>query len=62
MDMLAGLRASSGEVVIKDSDFFARAKRPKLPEFLVYRASDVVLDQSLNAGEHLRLFAHLRGN
>lgn len=49
-------------MVIKDSDFFARGKRPKLNEFLVYRSQDVILDDDLTAVDHLNLFAHLRGN
>ena len=62
MEMLAGKRESQGQIVIKDSDFFARGKRPKLSEFLVYRSQDIVLDSNLTAHEHLNLFAHLRGN
>lgn len=60
--MMAGKRESRGKMVIKDSDFFARGKRPKLNEFLVYRSQDVILDDDLTAVDHLNLFAHLRGN
>ena len=62
LEMLAGKRVSSGKIVIKDSDFFARAKWPALSEFLVYRSSEINLDRDLNAKEHLRLFANLRGS
>ena len=60
--MIAGLKDSKGTIVVKDSDFFARSKKPKLNEFLVYRSQDVVLDEDLTASDHLNLFAHLRGN
>ena len=49
-------------MIVRDSDFFARGSRPKLHEYLVYRAADVTLDDSLKAIDHLNMIAHLRGN
>lgn len=62
MEMLAGQKNSRGKMVIKDSDFFARGKRPKLSEFLVYRSQDMILDHDITGDDHLNIFAHLRGN
>ena len=47
---------------IKDSDFFTRSIRPNISDFLVYRSSEVILDNEMTAIEHLNLFAHIRGN
>mmetsp|Transcript_13824 Transcript_13824/g.17508 ORF Transcript_13824/g.17508 Transcript_13824/m.17508 type:complete len:140 (+) Transcript_13824:2164-2583(+) len=62
MEMLAGLKPCKGKILVKDGDFFARSKRPNLSEFLVYRSSEVILDEDLTADEHLNIFAHLRGS
>ena len=62
MEMIAGRRNSKGKMVIKDSDFFVRGKRPKINEFLVHRSQDVILDNDLSGIDHLNIFAHLRGN
>ena len=64
LEMIAGERAcdNGGSMVIKDSDFFARGNKPKLSEYLTYRSSELSLDGSLKAIDHLNLIAHLRGN
>ena len=62
MDMILGVKDSCGTICVKDSDFFAQSRSPKLDNFVVYRSQDVILDQDLNAADHLNLFAHLRGN
>ena len=62
--MIAGVRACNrgGSITVKDSDFFVRNNRPSMSDFVVYRSSEVILDDELTAIEHLNLFAHIRGN
>lgn len=62
--MIAGERkcTNGGSMMIRDSDFFARDRKPTLSEFLVYRSSEVTLDDTLRGVDHLNIFAHLRGN
>ena len=64
LEMIAGLRdcAPGANMVIKDSDFFVRGNKPQISDFLVYRSSQVILDDELTAMEHLNIFAHIRGN
>ena len=35
LDMIAGEKTSHGRIVINDSDFFIRSKRPRLADFIV---------------------------
>ena len=64
LEMIAGVRSCErgGTMTIKDSDFFTRSSRPSISDFLVYRSSEVILDNEMTAIEHLNLFAHIRGN
>ena len=51
LEMIAGRRSCvpGGNILVRDSDFFARGPEPNIEEYLVYSSSNLVLDDGSTA-------------